>query len=110
MLIAALVMVSTIARADTLPKSVQGLWGHEPADCANDDSDGRLTIEPKMVLFFATGYDVTRVARRKDGTLKISGFVAEEGEAGRTRGRLTLKLLAPDRLQVDGGHVYHRCK
>jgi hypothetical protein len=99
------------AASRALPVSVQGLWAYEPGDCGKPDSDGLLTVEPRTVLFYATAYDVKRVTRMKDGTLKISGFVSSEGEAGRERGGLSLKLVAPDRLQVTTGtvHVYHRC-
>jgi hypothetical protein len=73
-----------------------------------------LTIEAKTVLFFASGYDVESVVQRSDGSWRASGFRAEEGEAGRTRDSLTLKLIAPDQLRVvtgsPEGHVYHRCK
>jgi hypothetical protein len=96
--------------AHSLPKSIQGSWGFELSDCGKDDAEGRLTIEPRIVLFYATGYDVKRVARLKDGTLKITGFVSSEGEAGREKGGLTLRLISPDRLQVDGGTVYLRCR
>jgi hypothetical protein len=95
--------------AHTLPKPLQGRWGLSPSDCDKDDAEGRLIIEPRIVLFYATAYDVKRVARLKDGTLKITGFVSSEGEAGRERGGLSLKLVSPDRLQVDNGAVYRRC-
>ena len=113
---ASLVAVSLLAppaeakdTAHALPKPLQGRWGLEPSDCDKDDAEGRLIIEPRIVLFYATGYDVKRVARQKDGTLKITGFVSSEGEAGREKGGLSLKLINPDRLQVDNGTVYRRC-
>src|SRR5688572_29499099 len=115
-LLATLVIASVLAApaaatdaAHSVPKSLQGRWGFEPADCDKDDAEGRLIIEPRIILFYATGYDVKRVVRLKDGTLKISGFVSSEGEAGREKGGLSLKLITPDRLQVDSGTVYRRC-
>lgn len=97
-----------------LPPSILGLWAYEPADCDNPDSDGHLTIEGRTVLFFASGYDIERIMQRTDGSWRASGFRAEEGEAGRTRDSLTLKLVGPDQLRVVtgglDGHVYHRCK
>lgn len=115
--IASLVAVSLLAApaaakdaAHTVPKSLHGTWGFEPSDCDKDDAEGRLTIEPRIVLFYATGYDVKRVVRLKDRTLKITGFVSSEGEAGHEKGGLSLRLLSPDRLQVDNGTVYRRCR
>lgn len=97
-----------------LPQSILGLWAYEPPDCDNPDSDGHLTLEARTVLFFASGYDIERVVQRPDGSWRASGFRAEEGEAGRTRDFLTLKLVGPDQLRVvtggSSGHVYHRCK
>jgi hypothetical protein len=93
----------------TLPKSVQGRWGVAPADCERDDAEGRLIVEPRIILFAVTGYDVKRIVRQKDGTLKITGFVSNEGEGGREKGGLSIKLLSADRLQVDKGTVYRRC-
>ena len=103
-----LVLLSAEVRADVLPKSIQGLWAFEPADCSDPRSEGLLKIEAKTVLFFASGYDVTRIVRRRDGSLRASGFVANEGEAGREPGSLTLKLISPDKLHVLD-HIYHRC-
>ncbi len=108
----AVVAAAADAAPRSVPKSVQGLWAYEPGDCGRQDSDGLLTIGSRTVLFFASSYDVKRVVRMKDGTLKISGFVSGEGEADRERGGLSLKLLARDRLEVSTGsvHVYHRCE
>ena len=103
-----LVLLSAEVRADVLPKSIQGLWAFEPADCSDPRSEGLLKIEAKTVLFFASGYDVTRIVRRRDGSLRASGFVANEGEAGREPGSLTMKPISPDKLHVLD-HIYHRC-
>jgi hypothetical protein len=101
----------TADAAEVFPKAMRGLWAFEPADCANPDSDGLLTIGAKTVLFYASGYDIKRVVRKRDGSLRASGFVSNEGEEGRTRDALTLKLIAPDKLYVvtEDGHTYHRC-
>ena len=102
-----LVLVADTTKADVLPKSIQGLWAFEPADCSDPRSEGLLKIEPKTILFFASGYDVKRVVRR-NGSLRVLGFVANEGEAGREPGSLVLKLVSPDKLHVLD-HTYHRC-
>jgi hypothetical protein len=97
--------------AELLPKAIWGLWAYEPADCINPDGDGHLTIDAKTVAFYASAYDVKRVERKRDGWLRVSGLVSNEGEEGRTRDALTLKLIAPDKLYVvtEDGHTYHRC-
>jgi hypothetical protein len=97
------------ALADVLPKSIQGLWAFEPADCSNPGSDGLLKIGAKTVTFFASGYDIKRVVWRPDGSLSAFGIVSNEGEEGRDPGSLTLKLVSPDRLHVLD-HTYHRCR
>ena len=96
-----------------LSASMQGLWAYEPGDCGNPDSDGLLTIAGRAVDFYASGYQLSRVVRRADGSVRAFGLRSDEGEAGRTPDDLTLKLLAPDRLRVvtnsPDGHIYHRC-
>ena len=96
------------AHADGLPKSIRGLWAFEAADCSKPGSDGLLKIGANTVTFFASAYDIKRVVRRPDGSLSASGFVSNEGEAGRDAGSLALKLISPDKLHVLD-HVYHRC-
>ena len=97
--------------AEVLPKALRGLWAYEPGDCANPDRDGRLAIAARTVSFYAAGYDITRVVRKPDGSLRASGLVSNEGEPGRTRDSITLKLIAPDKLRVgtEDAHIYHRC-
>jgi len=69
-----------------LPQAIIGLWAYEPADCDNPDSDGHLTIEKRMVLFFASGYDISawcngRTAR---GARRVSA---------RRRGRAAVRAM-----------------
>ena len=113
-LVSAVAAADLPLRADRLPPDVKGLWAYEASDCAHPGSDGLLTIEDRSIQFFASAYEVTRVLRRGDGALRASGLRSDEGEAGRTRDAVDLKLIAPDRLHVIGndpaGHVYHRCK
>lgn len=76
-----LVLFQDTAHANVLPKSVQGLWAFEAADCSNPESDGLLKIGANTVTFFASAHDIKRVVRRPDGSLSASGFVSNEGEA-----------------------------
>ena len=105
----ALALLASPVHADVLPKQLLGLWAYEPADCSNPRSDGLLKIDPKSVRFFASSYEIKRVARRSDGSLRVTGMVSNEGEQGRGPGTLTLKLTTPDRL-LALDHAYHRCR
>jgi hypothetical protein len=112
LIVGLLILLSgTADAAEVLPKTMRGLWAFEPTDCANPDSDGLLTIDAKTVLFYASGYEIKRVVRRPDGSMRVSGLVSNEGEEGRSRGAITLKLIARDKLHVGNGdgHTYHRC-
>jgi hypothetical protein len=102
------ILLAGTAHADGLPMEIRGLWAFEPADCSNPRSDGLLKVEANAVLFFASSYAIKGVVRRPDGSLNASGMVSNEGEAGRARGSLMMKLVAPDRLGVLD-HNYHRC-
>jgi hypothetical protein len=105
--IIALLLWPHTANADVLPKSMHGEWATDLAACAEQASEIKMTVEPKSVLFYEHGYEIRRVARLKDGSLKASGFsVADDGRA---RGAITLKLLSVDTLQA-GGQIYQRCK
>jgi hypothetical protein len=108
-IVGTLVLFGFPAHADVLPKELLGVWGFEAGDCSNPHSDGLLTIEPKTVRFFASSYDIKRVVRRSDGSLRVTGIVSNEGEQGHGPGALMLKQVAPDRL-LALDHAYHRCR
>lgn len=105
---ALLVLIAGAAHADGVPAEIRGLWAFEATDCSNPRSDGLLKVEANAVLFFASSYAIKRVVRRPDGSLSASGMVSNEGEEGRARGSLEMKLVAPDKLGVLD-HSYHRC-
>jgi hypothetical protein len=94
------------AHADQLPKLLLGKWVSDLAACGEQSSELGLTVGPRSVLFYEHGYEIRRIARLKDGALKASGYAVDD--SGRVRGSVTLKLLSPDRLEVNGG-LYHRC-
>lgn len=110
-LICALLVGFTVSAhaADRLPKSMLGRWTTDLATCSEQSSELRMTVEPRMVLFYEHGYEIRRVVRLKDGSLRASGYHADD--SGRTRDSITLKLVEPDKLLVGGGgEVYLRCK
>jgi hypothetical protein len=92
--------------ADRLPKPMLGKWASDPAACGEQASELGLTVEPRSVLFYEHGYEIRRIVRMKDGSLKASGFSVDD--QGRARGSITLKLV-DGKLQV-GEQAYHRCK
>lgn len=99
---------ATAQAPDRLPKSMLGKWATDLAACAEQASEIRITVEPRSVLFYEHGYSIRRVTRLKDGSLKASGFA--EDDSGRVRGSVTLKLVAADKLQINGGETYWRCR
>lgn len=108
MLIVASLLSGTAAfAADTLPKVMLGAWASDPAACGEQASELAMTVELRNVLFYEHGNTVNRIVKQKDGSLKVSGYAFDD--QGRTRGSVTLKLLPPDKLEVNE-QIYHRCK
>lgn len=93
--------------ADTLPKAMLGAWASDPAACGEQASELALTVEPRNVLFYEHGNSVNRIVKQKDGSLKAYGYSFDD--QGRARGSITLKLLSPEKLEVNE-QIYHRCK
>ena len=91
--------------ADRLPNAMLGQWASDPAACGEQASELGLTVEPRSVLFYEHGYEIKRIVRQKDGSLKASGYAVDD--QGKARGSITLKL-AGDKLDA-GGQFYHRC-
>ncbi|MDF2116253.1 hypothetical protein PY365_11755 [Roseiarcaceae bacterium H3SJ34-1] len=108
-------MIPAIAqtRVTTLPPSFIGLWAWDRQSCAKPDDDGHVTIKPRSVEFFASSYSLRVITARPDGAFHASVLATEEGETGRTRATIDLKLVAPGQLSIKtraaGGHIYVRC-
>lgn len=106
-LVLLLIAAARSAEAASLPKDMLGAWASEPSACGEQASELGMTIEPKTVLFYEHGFEVAKLTKLKDGSLKASGFsVADDGRAKST---LTLKQVSADTLLV-GEQTYHRCK
>ncbi|MDI1265825.1 MAG: hypothetical protein PS018_21490 [bacterium] len=104
---ALLLMFSAACAADRLPGGMLGKWASDVAACSEQSSELGMTVEPRSVLFYEHGYEIRRIVKLKDGSLKGVGHsVADDG---RTPGSVTLKLIEPDKLQA-GGETYYRCK
>jgi hypothetical protein len=101
-------------RAGPVPPSLHGVWAVESKDCDNPNGESRLVVDDRTFLFFVTAYDVKRIEKRRDGSWRASGTRADEGEAGKTRAAITVKLMSPDRIKVMGSGAedqdYDRCK
>jgi hypothetical protein len=97
-----------------LPRDMIGVWGFAAEDCKDEDSDGRVVVQPREVSSFAALFKLRTISRLADGTLRAATRRYDEGEARTPRDTLDLKLLAPDRLSIksrDSGAVtYQRCK
>lgn len=97
-----------------LPKDMTGVWAFAPADCKDEDSDGRVVVEKRQVSSFAAMFKLQAFSKLPDGTLRASTRRFDEGEARRPRDRLDLKLLGPDMLIIKSGReqavTYQRCK
>lgn len=97
-----------------LPREMIGVWGFDAAACKDDDSDGRVTVEPHQVSSFAAMFKLQTITKAADGKLRASTRRFDEGEARRPRDTLDLKLLAPDTLSIKSGREeavsYRRCR
>lgn len=108
-------MVPAIAqtRVKALPASFFGQWGWDAESCAKRDDDGQVTVKARSVDFYASGYSLRVIVAQPNGVFRATAVTSEEGEAGRSRGKIDLKLVAPDRLSIktdaSGDHVYVRC-
>ena len=107
---ALLLVITAPAQAEGLPKAMLGAWSTDPAECANRNSEVRITVEPKSVQMYEVGFAIKRVTRTPDGYVRASGYSeTDDGRAWETR---YLKLLADDKLQTGKPpehEVYHRC-
>jgi len=101
-------------RAGPIPPLMHGVWAVESKDCDNPNGESRLVVDDRIFLFFVTAYDVKRMEKRRDGAFRASGYRSDEGEGGKTRDAITVKLVSPDRLTVMGSgsedQNYDRCK
>jgi hypothetical protein len=97
-----------------LPKEMLGTWGFDPESCDEKNSDTLMTVQARSVDFYASGYTLKKIWRQADGAIKATATTSEEGEPGRKRGTIALKLASPDKISVktgrDAPHVYSRCK
>jgi len=113
MLFVGLMPASAQTRVKALPPSFIGLWAWDQESCAKPDDDGQVTIKPRSVDFYASGYSLQVISNRPDGTFHATALVSEEGESAKTRGTIALKLVASGRLLIKAGapegHIYVHC-
>jgi hypothetical protein len=97
-----------------LPKEMLGVWGFDAESCDEENSDTRMEVSSKEVEFYASSYDLKKIWRRANGSVKATATTSEEGEERKRRGAIELKLVSPGKLSVktdsDLSHVYSRCK
>lgn len=100
-------------RPQVVPETLIGVWATDPKTCDQHYAEGLLTVEGNSMLFHASLYDVRRVEKIPDGSLKLSGLRSDEGGGERpTRGFVKLKIISPDKFElIDNaeGQFYERC-
>ena len=106
-LLGALLISGTAHAAEQLPRSMLGTWASDAVACGQQSSESGMTVEPRRVLFYEHGFQFKRITRLKDGSLKGTGYGFADD--GRSDGSITLKLIAPNKLQARG-EIYHRCE
>jgi hypothetical protein len=106
-LLGALLISGTAHAADQLPSSMLGKWASDAAACGQQSSELGMTVEPRTVLFYEHGYQIKRITRLKDGSLKGTGYGFADD--GRSNDSITLKLIDPNKLQARG-EIYYRCE
>lgn len=108
-LIVGFVLLSGAAQAaDVLPKEMLGPWATDPESCANVHSEVRMTVEPKIILYYEVAQTVRKVTKMKDGFLRVQGQSVDlDGKSPRT---IEIKLDG-DKLMIGktDGQIYHRC-
>ena len=96
-----------------LPADMRGVWGWDAQSCAKPDNDGRVAVATWSVAFSAAVYHLTAVNFLASGEARGVAVTNEEGETGRSRKSIALRLIGSDRLSMrteDAGvHVYVRC-
>lgn len=101
-------------RAQVVPETLIGKWATDPEVCGQHYAEGLLKVDGNAMLFHASLYDVRRVEKLSDGSLKLSGLRSNEGDGERpTRDFVKLKIISPDRFELidhPEGQFYERCK
>lgn len=101
-LLAGSILCLASVQASALPQNFLGLWAHDMASCNDPLSDGRATVGPTEIEFYASSYSIRKWSRR-NAAWEGRGRLFDEGEEGSRPGRITLQLAADGRLEVDAG-------
>jgi hypothetical protein len=109
LLIVGFVLLSGAAEAaDRLPKEMLGVWATELAACSETASEIKMTVEPKIILYYEVAQTVRKTAKQRNGSLRVFGQTVDlEGKAPTS---IDLKLDG-DTLVVGrtNGRIYLRC-
>jgi hypothetical protein len=100
-----------------LPESMIGVWGWNEASCANPTDDGRVSVGPASLTFYAAIYYLKTILIEPDKAIQATALVQEEGleddEQDRSDHAIRLKLVAPSYLWIGGdgpSNYYLRCE
>lgn len=95
-----------------LPKDMQGIWAFEPADCGDEDSDGRVSVGARRVDSFAASFVFREIRKTKDG-YRATTRRFDEGEERVSRDTIELKIMPNGKLKIFSATAadveYHRC-
>lgn len=101
-------------RPQIVPDILIGVWATDPETCRQHYAEGLLKVEGNSMLFHASLYDVRRMKKLPDSSLKLSGLRSNEGDGDRpTRDSVKLKIISPDKFELidhPEGQFYERCK
>lgn len=101
-ILAGCILCLASTQASALPQQFLGLWANDIASCNDPLSDGRATVGPGEVEFYASSYSIRKWSRR-NGVWEGRGRLFDEGEEGSRPGRITLQLAPDGRLHVNTG-------
>ena len=104
---------NTPAARPALPQEMLGTWAREQAECIDSDSEGRLHVTLKVLEFFDSKLEFSRVAGLSGGWWRVEGMSRETGKRAR-RASLELRMKTGDVLVLRNGpekpEEFVRCK
>jgi hypothetical protein len=111
-LAAILCLAQQPASAEVLPRQMLGTWAPDAAACENDESEGRVKVEPRWIESYADGYSI-RTWIRRGNVWHGRGRHAQEGEGGTMPGKVALRMMPDARLEMafngHSGSLYVKC-
>jgi hypothetical protein len=96
-----------------MPAAFRGTWESDIARCADADSESRLRIGPREVMFYEHGGTPTRVGRLDRRTIRVTASTSDDmGERGVQTWTFRLSGNGADLTEIgpgESGQPMHRC-